>query len=34
MLRELLSEYGHDVTLAMNGRLALAILRELGSIWW
>ena len=28
MLRELLSEYGHDVTLAMNGRLALAILDE------
>ncbi len=28
MLREMLREYGYDVTLAINGRLALDILRE------
>jgi len=28
MLREMLSEYGYDVTLAINGRLALEILSE------
>jgi CheY-like chemotaxis protein len=28
MLREMLHEYGYDVTLAMNGRLALDILGE------
>ena len=28
MLRELLSEYGHQVALAMNGRRALEILNE------
>jgi two-component system chemotaxis sensor kinase CheA len=28
MLRELLREYGYDVTLAINGRLALDILDE------
>jgi two-component system chemotaxis sensor kinase CheA len=28
MLREMLREYGYDVALAMNGRMALDILRE------
>jgi CheY-like chemotaxis protein len=28
MLREMLREYGYEVTLAINGRLALEILRE------
>ena len=28
MLREMLGDYGHDVTLAINGRLALDILAE------
>ena len=28
MLREMLREYGYDVTLAINGRLALEILSE------
>jgi CheY-like chemotaxis protein len=30
MLREMLCEYGYDVTLAINGRLALEIVREGG----
>jgi CheY-like chemotaxis protein len=28
MLRDMLREYGHDVTLAINGRLALDVLAE------